>query len=287
MEIHPQCLACLAGLAHKGVSAATEDPQLQLKVIRKSLAALAQHDTALPAPVAAATIQSIIARETGCADPYQAVKAQSNAIALAMLPDLRKRVAASDAPLETALRLAIAGNIIDFATLTHLDEDQLLQHMDTAFEKPVQGDLKTVARRLKGARSMLWITDNAGEIVFDRLVLEQLDPAHVTLVVRGGPALNDATREDAKAAGVPEAIPVMDTGLALPGTRIADSNPEFQAAHAQADLIIAKGQGNFETLDHADPRTIFLFQVKCPVIERAAGFPLGSRMAFAPNEVPK
>ena len=283
MEIQPQCLACLAGLAHKGVNAATQDPALQIQTIQKALAALSRHNPVDPAPVAAAAIQAIIAEQTGCTDPYLAAKEESTRLALAMFPALKENVAQSPDPMGTALRLAIAGNIIDFATLSQLDEDELQDHMNTAADHPVQGDLPALIQRLSQARNILWITDNAGEIVFDRLVLEQLDPTRLTLAVRGGPALNDATRADAAASRIPEAIPVMDTGLALPGTRVADSSPEFQARFTAADLIISKGQGNFETLPHDDPRIVFLFQVKCPVIEKNAGFPVGSRMVFSPK----
>ncbi|MCG8529887.1 MAG: ARMT1-like domain-containing protein [Desulfovibrionales bacterium] len=284
MDLHPHCLPCLAGLAHKGARAATTDLDRQLKAIQKALAVLSDHNPKEPAPVAAAAIQSVITETTGCEDPYARVKAESTAMALELLPGLKQLTAQSPHPLEAAIRLSIAGNIIDFATLSHLDRGQLAHHMDTAFDQPIQGNLPNLIHRLKTAQTILWIADNAGEIVFDRLVLEQLDSTNLTLAVRGGAALNDATRSDARAAKIPKDITIMDTGLALPGTQLESSTPEFQAAFAKADLIIAKGQGNFETLDHDDPRIVFLFQVKCPVIEKNSGFPMGSRMAFTPGQ---
>ena len=282
MEIQPQCLACLAGLAHKGVNAATQDPALQIQTIQKALAALSRHNPVDPAPVAAA-IQAIIADQTGCADPYLAAKEESTRLALAMFPALKENVAQSPDPMDAALRLAIAGNIIDFATLSQLDEDELQDHMNTAADHPVQGDLPALVQSLSQARNILWITDNAGEIVFDRLVLERLPHHKLTLAVRGGAALNDATPTDAHASRLPDTLQVMDTGLALPGTWVAASSPRFQETFQGADLIIAKGQGNFETLDHTDARIVFLFQVKCPVIARNAGHPVGSRMVFSPK----
>ncbi len=282
MEIHPHCLPCLAGLAHKGVAAATDAPSLQINTLQKALAALAAHNPQHPAPLAAAAIQKIITRETGCKDPYKAAKEESTRLALALLPGLRKQVEDSDAPMDTALRLAIAGNIIDFATLGRLDESELTRHMDSAAHHGVTGDMEALIQRLDQAENILWITDNAGEIVFDRLVLEQLPHHKLTLAVRGGAALNDATLTDARASDIPDTIRIMDTGLALPGTWVTASSPRFQKTFQGADLIIAKGQGNFETLDHTDPRILFLFQVKCPVIAQNAGHPVGSRMVFSP-----
>ncbi len=123
------------------------------------------------------------------------------------------------------------------------------------------------------AGRILYLADNAGEIVFDRLLVEALAPQRVTLAVRGTPVLNDATAADARAVGLTEICEVIDNGSDAPGTVLEDCSREFRQRFSTADLIIAKGQGNFETLSEAPGNIFFLFKVKCPVIATRTGLP--------------
>jgi len=129
-----------------------------------------------------------------------------------------------------------------------------------------------------GAKSILYLADNAGEIVFDRLLIEQLPRERVTVAVRGAPILNDVTWVDATTVGVDTLVKVIDNGSDAPGTVLADCSDAFQKQFAEADLIISKGQGNFETLSDSPENIFFLFKAKCPVVADQVGCPVGTQV---------
>ena len=135
--------------------------------------------------------------------------------------------------------------------------------------------LERLRRRVQETKSILYLADNAGEIVFDRLLIEQLPRDRVTVAVKGGPVINDATREDAEAAGLIDLVEVIDNGSDAPGTILEQCSPSFQRRFAEADLVIAKGQGNYETLNDVPREVFFLLKVKCPVIARDIACDLG------------
>jgi uncharacterized protein with ATP-grasp and redox domains len=152
---------------------------------------------------------------------------------------------------------------------------------------PVDPDAAAALRRaVAGADRILYLCDNAGEIVFDRLLIEVLPSEKITAVVRGTPVINDATLEDARATGLTEVVRVMDNGSDAPGTLLETCSPAFRDCFAAADLIIAKGQGNFETLSETrGKRIFFLLKVKCPLIARDIGEPTG-RLVVKPHLLP-
>ena len=125
------------------------------------------------------------------------------------------------------------------------------------------------------AQDILYLADNAGEIVFDRLLIEQLPMQKITVVVKGFPIINDATMEDAVAAGLTEIVSVIDNGSDAPGTILEICSDAFVSRFEQADLIITKGQGNYETLSDIDKNIYFILKAKCPVIASDLGCPIG------------
>ncbi len=214
-------------------------------------------------------IHRILNREIG-ADPYKKVKDQYNRIALEMLPELRKRAAASGDPLAGGVRVAIAGNVIDFGIYEAIDLDRAI---DDSFVLPLSASgYAAFAAAVAGARRVLYLCDNAGEIVFDRVLIETLQAAGKELIVavKGSPVINDATREDADAAGITACAEVIDNGNDGIGTLLEACAPRFLEAYRSADLIVSKGQANYETLaETGDTRVFFLFKVKCPVVADA------------------
>ena len=149
--------------------------------------------------------------------------------------------------------------------------------------EPLDGDAAAFAAEVEAAENILYLTDNAGEIVFDRLLIARLPPGRTTVAVRGAPVINDATMADAETAGLTRLVPVIDNGSDAPGTVLADCSEAFRRRFAAADLVIAKGQGNFETLREANHRIYFLLRVKCPVIARDIGCPIGRMVCRAPD----
>ena len=147
----------------------------------------------------------------------------------------------------------------------------MLDTIDEVQTVEINGQVAVLKAACEKADRILWLADNTGEIVFDKLLLQKLDLEKVVVAVRGGPTQNDATMADAVYTGLTDMVAVMDTGAAIPGIRLDQCSKSFQQAYHRADLIIAKGQGNFETLDHRDKRIFFLFKAKCPVVAAHAG----------------
>ncbi|MDD3250836.1 MAG: ARMT1-like domain-containing protein, partial [Smithellaceae bacterium] len=153
--------------------------------------------------------------------------------------------------------------------------------------QPIFGDLEAFKKSVARAKQILYLADNAGEIFFDRLLIEQLGSAKITLAVRGKPVINDATREDALASGMDEIALVIDNGSDAPGTILEDCSAEFRAHFDKADMIIAKGQGNYESLANEDRPIFFLFRTKCSVISRRSGYSIGTYVAFRGGASPR
>jgi hypothetical protein len=173
------------------------------------------------------------------------------------------------------VRFAIGGNTIDCGVGHSITVATVSEAFAHAQEGPLDGDVEAFRQAAMTAKSILYVADNAGEIAADRLLIEQLPAGRVTLAVRGGAILNDATLADARMAGYGDEIEIIDNGSDAPGTILSECSESFRRRFAAADLIIAKGQGNFETLSDAQARIVFLLKVKCPVISHHTGCPLG------------
>lgn len=217
-------------------------------------------------------IHRILREETGI-DPYRQIKDSYNRIARDRLPLLRDLAAREDDRLEGGVRIAIAGNVIDFGIYENIDLDRSLAE---SFDLPLSTiDYRNFSEAIAKSRRILYLCDNAGEIVFDRVLIETLleRGKDVTAVVKGSPVINDATLEDADAAGLMECgAAVIDNGNDGIGTLLEACSPRFMDAFRSAELIISKGQANYETLVQSrDARIHFLFKVKCPVVARVLG----------------
>lgn len=277
MKTYADCYLCflrqtLSLTRHFGL-----DDEARVHVMKRVMAVLLEIDPHNTPPRAATGIQEIIREETGRADPYATLKERSTQDALALLPKLRSLVRDADDPFYTAVRLAIAGNIIDYAAMDGYD---LQASVERALQEPLVID-HTAALREAIARAewVLYLSDNAGETVFDRLLVEQIETP-VYYAVRSGPVSNDATEQDATAAGVHEVAQIVANGSNTLGTLLDRCSEEFQRMFAQAEVIIAKGQANYETLSGGGKRLFFLLQTKCDVVARHAGVPVGSHVAL-------
>ena len=193
-----------------------------------------------------------------------------------MYPDLRTRIEQSTYPLEMAVRLAIAGNIIDFGVTSNIEESQLQRTVAESLEAPL--DLDTLAdfrKAVTQAKTILYLGDNAGEIVFDRLLVEQLPYQKIAFVVKKSPVINDATMEDAFITGMTDVVEVIDNGSNAPGTILECCSEQFRNRFDRTELIIAKGQGNYETLSDVDKDIFFLLRAKCSVAAGNIGCQIG------------
>ena len=276
MKTFFDCIPCFVRQALDSVRRATDDETVHEQVLRETLRAISEMDLRGSPPAMGHKIHRFIREHVGERDPYREMKDQSNRLALELYPALKSQVERSANPLEMALRLAIAGNIMDIAVkgdVGRIDVNEAIEH---ALTGPFDGDVGGFATAVSTANSILYLADNAGEIVLDRLLIEQLPLEKVTVAVRGAPVINDATVVDARVAGITELVDVIDNGSDVPGTIIDECNATFRSRFSEADLIIAKGQGNYETLSEAEKDIYFLLKVKCPVIARDIGSKVGS-----------
>ncbi|MBN1534083.1 MAG: DUF89 family protein [Spirochaetes bacterium] len=271
-----ECIPCFARQAIDAVRVAVNDEAQRMTVMRRIMGELSLIDFRQPPPVAARTIHRILRSETGVDDPFRGAKERFTAMAMELLPSFEKRIARYADRFAAAVRLAVAGNVIDLGAKGDLTEEEAFDAVGRALDEPVAGDIGALERAVSSASKILYVADNAGELVFDRPLIGMLPAGCVTVAVRGVPVINDATREDAVAAGIPDIAAVIDNGSDAPGTVLEDCGSEFLRAYQNADLVISKGQGNYETLSDEDKNIFFLFKVKCPVVAGHSGLGQGT-----------
>jgi len=276
-------IPCLLRQALEAARLVSADPDVHEQVMREVLHRAVEMDLNQSPPAMAQRIHRQLREITGIADPYLAAKTRQNRISLELLPALRVEVQSSDSPLLTAARIAIAGNMIDMGVSGDVSEADVRQAMRQARSERFCGEQELFRQAIAQARSILYLADNAGEIAFDRLLIEQMPPGRVTLGVRGAPVINDATRVDAQAVGLDALVEIVDNGSDAPGTLLEDCSQEFCRRFAAADLIIAKGQGNFESLSHQPGNLFFLFKVKCSMVANQMKQPMGTHVLAQPQ----
>ncbi len=276
MKTYLDCLPCFVRQALDAARLVTDEPGVQEQVLRQVLAELGRIDLGWTPPQMGQKIHKLIREIVGVRDPYLKIKRRFNNAALKIYSRMRQLVIESENPLEVAIRLAIAGNIIDFGVNGALQESDLEQTISECLDVDfTEVQLEPFGQAVNDAGEILYIADNAGEIVFDRLLIEQLPIAKVTVVVKGSPVINDATMEDAILAGLPRIVEVIDNGSDAPGVILESCSQSFRDRFEKADLIIAKGQGNYETLSDVDKNIFFMLKAKCPVIAKDLGCEVG------------
>jgi uncharacterized protein with ATP-grasp and redox domains len=223
-------------------------------------------------PEIAGVIHRTVRQTLKIEDPYVKEKEKSTQEALAIYPDL-KRLAGDGSDIGTLLRIAIAGNIIDAGVGGR--HGDLWTTVERVLAQPFAiDDSGKLIREMGRHERILYLADNAGETVFDRVFIETIDNA-VTYAVKGHPVLNDATVTDALAAGLDRCATIVDNGSDAPGTVLDSCSQAFKRMYESSDLILAKGQANYESLSQAGKKVFCLLQVKCPVIAKDIGAPVG------------
>lgn len=273
MRTYLDCYPCFLRQAIHAARMAGADEDQQREVIKLALDLLREADPASTPPEIGDQVHRLVRQKAGHGDPYRALKADATRAALDLYPQMKALVEEADDPLDAAVRLSIAGNIIDAAPDR---EYELWETVERVLAQPFAIDDRNAFREaLSRVDRVLYMADNAGETVFDRVLIEALDTP-VIYAVKGGPVLNDATRGDAVAAGIDQVAQVISTGADAPGTVLHRCSDAFRRVYDEAELIIAKGQANYETLSEEGPRVFCMLQIKCPVISRDVGVPVGS-----------
>lgn len=278
MKTELDCIPCILRQTLDAARLVSTDTAVHEQILRDVLRWAGEMNLNQSPPAMAQLIHRRLREITRVADPYRKVKDRWNCMMLELVPTLRAKIESASDPLLLAARLAIAGNVIDLGINGNLTEEDVRQALDQALVAPFFGEQDKFRQAVANAQSILYLADNAGEIALDRLLVEQISPERVTFAVRGAPVINDATLADARAVGLDKIVEVIDNGSDAPGTILSDCHPEFRRRFAAADLIIAKGQGNFETLNNEPGNLFFLFKVKCPLIAGYVNQPQGTQM---------
>jgi uncharacterized protein with ATP-grasp and redox domains len=277
MKVHLDCFPCFLKQSLIALRLGTNDRVLQEQIIKELLYDIKSCDTSKPPAYTTTFLHRKIRKMLGN-DPFKRIKSEYNQIALKLYPSLKDIINKSNDPLWTATRLAIAGNVIDFGIFTSVD-------IEGTIEKALGNELavdnyNSYKKSINNVEEILYLLDNAGEILFDRLLIETLVDYKkgVVAVVKGSPVINDATMEDADEIGLTKICNVIDNGSDAVGTILDWTSKEFRDVFQKSQLIISKGQGNFETLVGTKKKIYFLFQSKCDVVSREQGLQAGSML---------
>lgn len=277
MRTYLDCYPCFLRQALEAARMNGASEPEQRTILDQVMRILETVDLAATPPEIGYRAHRIVRATLQVGDPYRTIKAESTRRALALYEDLKALVEAAADPLEVAVRLAITGNLIDYGPPgAPANTAALWTAVNNALQRPLAiNHLEAFRNRLAETEQVLYLADNAGETVFDRVLIETLAKP-TTYVVKGAPVLNDALFEDALAAGLDRVARIIDNGSDAPGTILDRCSAEVQREFSAASLIVAKGQANYETLSDCDRDVFFLLQVKCPVIARHVGVPVGS-----------
>lgn len=268
MKAYLECVSCVIRQTIEIVQRVVKSEKRRQQILRavvKKLGSIDVHQ--MNPPEVTYLAHQIIHKMTGVKDLYKQLKVQNNREVLELYPYLKKLVKTAKDPLLMAIRLAIAGNIIDYGALAEFDIKKTVK--EATKQKFAVSDYKKFKSDLKKAKSLLYIGDNAGEIVFDRVLVEELiKQVEVVFAVKSKPVLNDVLIADAKMVGMDKIVRVIESGSDYAGTSLKKGTKEFKQLFRRADIIIAKGQGNFETLDQAPGNIYFLLKMKCPCLAK-------------------
>ena len=282
MKISYECGPCFLRQAREAIDLSTDDEELKFRLIQDVLRYLGENFSKdLSSNATGTRIHQYIKKETGCHDPYYYQKKEGNEIALSLMPMVRE-ILKKDNNLETYVKMAIVGNILDFGTFD----------LDTDFESLIfEGLKKELAinridefeEALKKYDSVLYLVDNTGEIVFDKLLLEKIKEydVDITVAVKERPILNDACMEEALEAGLDELSSLITTGSDSVGVVESMISDEFREILLNSPFVISKGMGNYEGLTemNLEGQDIFvLFCTKCPAISKDLGLGEGSHI---------
>jgi uncharacterized protein with ATP-grasp and redox domains len=278
VKLNLDCIPCFQRQALQAVRFISDDEKLQERVLREVTKKLLESNWDSTPPELAHQVHSVVRRITNEKDPYKGVKRESNDLVLKLYPELKEKVKESRDPLRTAVRLAIAGNIIDFGVPKEFNlEETIREVLEKGF---AIDDYEKLKEKLNDAETLLFFVDNAGEIGLDKLLvetfLEQKKFEKIVFVVKGGPIINDATLEDAVYMGL-DRLPnseFLTIGNGEAGTGPARSSQTVKNWIKEHDIVVSKGQGNYEGLSEHNG-LFFMLMVKCPIIASDIGVNVG------------
>ena len=283
MELELECIPCMLDQALREARQVTGDRKRLEEVLKATLETLQEEEWVGPPTLLAQKVHMTVRRVLGVQDPYAEVKRKSNFMALKFYREAKRMVEQADDKLEMAVRLSIAGNALDYAALRSPDLFKAVEMVLKA-EFAID-DYPLLKEDVLRAKRLTFFSDNAGEIVLDRLLIETMEEVRgrpfdqITFVVKGGPIVNDAVEEDARQAGILKLSNVRLVKLSNgePGTGLPRTPDAVR--HILCELNVMKGQGNYEVFNRLK-NVYFLMMVKCPAVSRKLGIGIGKPIIY-------
>ncbi|MHA1971921.1 MAG: damage-control phosphatase ARMT1 family protein [Candidatus Hodarchaeales archaeon] len=289
MKVHLDCIPCLQRQALQAARFVTNDEKTHLNVLKDVMDLLRKNfEKDVTTFDMATKIQAIVKQYTNQEDPYYKVKKEYNKKALDLVPKLKSIIKNAEDPLYSAIKLAIAGNIIDFGAFESFELEKTIEEV---VQSPLTLDsYSRFKEELQEAKSLLYLVDNTGEIVFDKILIELIVSSFnlefITIVVKGKPFLNDATLEDVREVGYEDLrnVRIFKVGVGIPDSGPHPQSKKFQKLIKQHDMVISKGQGNYEEF-YRYQKIFFLLMTKCRVVANHLQAPVGSSVLYkSPDE---
>ncbi|RLI68487.1 hypothetical protein DRO91_08975 [Candidatus Heimdallarchaeota archaeon] len=270
MKTYLECIPCFIKQSLESARMAIDDEEIQTEVLKEVMKHLQTISFTSSPPEISREVHQIVRRVTKSKDPYKKVKDQSNEMAKKQYPYLKSLVNKSDDPLLMTIKLSTVGNVIDFGTMNRFNLDDMINN---AVKKEFDGSSYSKFKNtLEKSETILFLADNTGEIFFDKLLLEELNKKQkkITYVVKANPIINDVTLEDTHFAGIDKLATIIegDAGqkLSSPGMILSYASKEFLELFKSSDMVISKGQGNYEGLSDVDREVFFMLVIKCPLV---------------------
>lgn len=268
MQADLECYYCVMEKSEKILNQYQVEVPVKMQVMKRVFRVLAEAKEGESAPLLMSKVMALLEESVSIADAYELPKKKYNEVLLKKESQIRQNILETEDCLLAGLRYALIGNYIDFGAVDTVEEEKLNELLEKYEDIEIDNEeYQRLRTDLQKAKKLVYIADNAGEIVLDKVLIktmQQIYPSlQITVIVRGAPILNDATEEDAAAVGLYDNAEVIANGTSIPGTQLDQISLEAKKAILQADLCIAKGQGNFETLYGCGLNIYYLFLCKC------------------------
>ena len=266
MELFFDCIPCMMKQALEAARATTNEVEIHENVISETINLMTNYKIYRNSPDLAREIHRIVKEQTGLEDPYSKIKERDLAAAKSVYPYLKEFIQRKEHNLYWALKIAATGNNIDAAVYSNVDMKKCIEK---ELEKPFSiCDIDIIEEKLQTAANILIIGDNTGETIFDKVMIESFPNINITYGVRSESIINDVTEKEALASGLDQVSNIISTGCSAPGAILEDCSDEFIDIYNKSDIIISKGQGNYEALSEEKGNIFFLLKAKCPMISR-------------------
>ncbi len=277
-----ECIKCLVN-KYLSNELSDIDEETKFKYYQGVLSMIAEASSDVSAPEIVAEVSKLQRRLLGKEDDYTEIKKYFNALILSKEDGISKNISSSEEPLRLAAKYAMMGNYIDFGAMENVDENKLNELLNNACEIDFdRNEFDNFKRDLSSAERIVYLTDNCGEIALDKLFIAQIKKEYpnveIEVIVRGYHVLNDSTLEDALQVGLDKVVKISENGSDIAGTCLDKISKEAREKIDSADVIIAKGQGNFETMRHCGKNVYYLFMCKCKMFADRFNVPRFSGM---------